>query len=191
MPPVPSIRLHHPDGTHHVVTGDASEMYSRYVGTKHGLPKYMSIAQMTLALNTVESSFGPLALRSSVMNAVNAIAEFVGWGPSAHLVTSRNCVTGENIIVSEQVELLINTLLRALKRGSLESRRCLAVVAPLEPESSWTANYVWATTQRFGGTRGWIQTIDAIPFEQGGQSQRDYWNSVLPGGLQPLAHMAD
>ena len=191
-PSVSRIRMHQPGGMHHVVTGDANEMYSRYVGMRHGLPKYMSIAQLVVALSSkVEPHFGRLALRSSVMDVVDTIAQFAGWGRSADLATSRNCVTGETIIVSERVELVIHTLLRALRRGSLESRRCLAVSAPLEPEPLWTASYVWATTQRFGTTTGWIQTIDAIPFEKGGQTQRDYWNSVLPGGLQPLAHMDD
>ena len=191
-PSVPQIRLHHSMGAHLVVPGDANEMYSRYVGMRHGLPAYMSMAQLALALSkNVKSDFARLALRSSVMDAVDAIAQFAGWGRSTDLATSRNVVTGETITVSDQVELVIHTLLRALAKNSLESRRCLAVVAPLEPELLWTTNYVWATTQRFAGTLGWIQTVDAIPFEHGGQSQRDYWNSVLPGGLQPLVHMAD
>ena len=186
------LRCHYPDENnqrgHIDVAGELTlsnfdKILSERVGKRNGLPRYMSIFQMTEALSeppgTKDGLCGELAMRSAIEEAVVAIGEFAGLNWSDGLHESKNLVSGVTVRVDEKIECVFSALLEALALQSRQARECLTVASPLQRESLWTASYVWTTTQLFGSA-DWVQTIDAIPHRKGGQSQAAWWNSVLP-----------
>ena len=112
-------------------------------------------------------------------DVVENVRQFLGLGRRAKIVNSRNLSTGERQKNDERIELVWEVLIARLLKQASEAHYCLAVVSPLQKDAAWIANYVWMTTQRFGKVHGWVQTIDAISYEQGGQTDRVFWNYFL------------
>ena len=170
-----------PGGMHYQAQSD----YNTAIGFRNGLPGYASLSEVTQSLlephGPDDADFATLSLRSAIHEAVDAISQFAGWEPIQTLQTSRNMVSGKIARVGDDVELVCNVLLEALARQSRQARVCLATVTPLEPQLLWTANYIWMTTQKFLELETWpLQTIDGLPHETDGQTDREWWNTVLP-----------
>ena len=173
------------DNTHLRLAGaDAARFYAQKMGFRNGLPTFSSISEITIpwTRSTKEDiKMRGLLVNSALQEIVLEIQSFVGSRKrGAMLATSRNAVSGEVDQVSDLTALVRRALCESLEKQAQNSE--LATVSPLNRKTLWIANYVWECTQKFCSD-DWArkrQTIDAIPLEKGGQTQRVWWNDILP-----------